>query len=55
MIMLRHLARKLRMIAARKVKGAPRWADLKKYGKRARSRRIRVHQTKHWRKGRLKR
>ena len=51
--MLRHLAKKLRLIATRK-KPAPRWADLKKFGKRARTRRIRVA-LKHWRRGRLKR
>jgi len=48
------LGKKLRLIAAHKRKDAPRWADLKKYSKRARSRRIRVHATKHWRRGRLK-
>ena len=51
---LKNLARKLRLIAARKKKAAPRWADLKKHGKRARTRRIRVHRTKHWRRSRLK-
>ena len=48
------LPKKLRLIAASKKKAAPRWADLKKYNKRARTRRIPVHQTKHWRRGRLK-
>ena len=48
------LPKKLRLIAASKKKPAPRWADLKKYGKRARSRRIAVHRTKHWRHGKLK-
>ena len=33
------LAKKLRLIAAAKKKPAPRWADLKKHGKRARTRR----------------
>lgn len=47
-------AKKKRMGAAQKRHGAPRWADLKKFGKRARSRRIKVHETKHWRTGRLK-
>ncbi|MFH0929283.1 MAG: hypothetical protein V1818_02920 [Candidatus Aenigmatarchaeota archaeon] len=47
-------AKKLRLIAASKKKPAPRWADLKKYGKRARTRRIAVQPTKHWRRGRLK-
>jgi hypothetical protein len=51
-MVLRHLAKKLRLIAARR-KAAPRWADLKKFGKRARTRRIRV-MIKHWRRGRLK-
>ncbi len=53
MIMKKSLPKKLRLIAAIK-KAAPRWADLRKYGKRARTRRIRVHTTKHWRKSRLK-
>lgn len=48
------LAKKLRLAAAGKKKPAPRWADLKKYNKRARTRRIAVHRTKHWRHGRLK-
>jgi hypothetical protein len=48
------LPKKLRLIAASKKRPAPRWADLKKYGKRARTRRIAVHRTKHWRRGRLK-
>ena len=51
---LKHPAKKKRLGAARKKKGAPRWADLKKYGKRARSRRIAVQKTKHWRRGKLK-
>ncbi len=52
---VKHLAKKLRLIAARKKKAAPRWADLKKYGKRARTRRIAVQRTKPWRRGKLKR
>jgi ribosomal protein L39E len=51
---LKFLPKKLRLIAAGKVKGAPRWCDLKKFGKRARTRRIRVARTKHWRRGKLK-
>jgi ribosomal protein L39E len=50
---IKHAAKKLRLIAAGKRHGAPRWADLKKFSKRARTRRIRVSETKHWRKGRL--
>lgn len=48
------LPKKLRLISASRKKAAPRWADLKKYNKRARTRRIAVHKTKHWRRGRLK-
>ena len=40
---IKSLARKLRLIAKSKIRVAPRWADLKKFGiKRARTRRIRV-------------
>ncbi len=43
--------KKLKLIAIRR-KGAPRWADIKKFSlKRARSRRIRII-TKNWRRGR---
>ena len=49
---LQHLARKLRLIATGKIRAAPRWADLKKFGiKRARTRRIRIDKK---RKSRLK-
>jgi ribosomal protein L39E len=48
------MGRKLRLAAAGKVRSAPRWADIKKFGlKRARTRRIRVS-TKNWRRGKLK-
>jgi len=53
--MMKHSGKKLRYIAAAKRKDAPRWADLRKFGKRARSRRIRVVAQKHWRRGRIKR
>jgi ribosomal protein L39E len=47
-------AKKLRLIAKGKVRSAPRWADIKKFGlKRARTRRIRVR-TRQWRRSRLK-
>jgi len=51
---IKRLAQKLRLIKASKTKAAPRWCDLKKYGKRARTRRIKVSRTKHWRRSRLK-
>lgn len=50
----KYLAKKLRLIKARKRKGAPRWVDLKKYFKRARTRRTPAPRKKHWRRGRLK-
>lgn len=47
--------KKKKLIKLGKSRGAPRWADIKKFGlKRARTRRIRVHEVKHWRKSKLK-
>jgi len=49
----KHPAKKGRLAAAGKIRSAPRWADIKKFGlKRARSRRIRVT-TKSWRRDKL--
>ena len=43
--------KKLRLSAKGKLRSAPRWADIKKFGlKRARTRRVRVR-TKDWRRG----
>ncbi len=43
--------KKLRLAAKAKLRSAPRWADIKKFGlKRARSKRIRIR-TKEWRRG----
>ena len=40
---IKNLARKLRLAAKKKIRIAPRWADIKKFGlKRARTRRIRA-------------
>jgi len=50
---IKYLAKKLRLIAAKKRTKVPRWADLKKYGKRARTRRI-YSVRRFWRRGRLK-
>jgi len=48
------LGKKLKMAAAGKIRSAPRWADIKKFGlKRARSRRIRVRK-RYWRRDKLK-
>jgi len=46
--------KKRRLGVAGKVRGAPRWADIKKFGlKRARTRRIKVT-TRNWRRKKLK-
>ncbi len=46
--------KKRRLGAASKVRDAPRWADIKKFGlKHARTRRIRVT-TRNWRRRKLK-
>ncbi|MEE9322990.1 MAG: hypothetical protein V3U72_00445 [Candidatus Aenigmarchaeota archaeon] len=43
--------KKSRLSAKGKLRSAPRWADIKKFGlKRARTKRIRVR-TKNWRRG----
>lgn len=45
---------KKKLAALGKLRSAPRWADIKKFGlKRARTRRVRVR-TKHWRRDNLK-
>lgn len=47
--------KKKKLIKLGKSRSAPRWADIKKFSlKRARSRRIRVNEVKHWRKSKLK-
>ena len=47
-------ARKRRLVTKGKIRTAPRWVDIKKFGlKRARTRRIRVS-VKRWRRSRLK-
>jgi hypothetical protein len=52
---IKSLSKKLKLAKIGKVKSAPRWADIKKFGlKRARSRRIRVDKVKRWRRSRLR-
>lgn len=47
--------KKIRIAARGKVRSAPRWADIRKFGlKRARTRRIRVDGLRNWRRSRLK-
>jgi len=48
------LGKKLKMASAGKVRSAPRWADIKKFGlRRARTRRIEVVK-KRWRRTKIK-
>jgi len=52
---IKHITKKIKLGKIRKIKPAPRWADIKKFGlKRARTRRIRVEKDKKWRRGRIK-
>jgi len=48
------LGKKIRTIARGKIKSAPRWADIKKFGlKRARTRRISIR-IRSWRRDKMK-
>jgi len=50
----KQLGKKIRLSAAGKKRGAPRWADIRKFGlKRARTRRIKTNKRR-WRRDRLK-
>lgn len=52
---MRFLSRKIKFIKISKIKQAPRWADIRKFGlKRARRRRIIVDKIKRWRRTRIK-
>jgi len=49
------LSKKIKLGKIGKIKTAPRWADIKKFGlKRARTRRISVDKIKRWRRSKLK-
>ena len=49
------LAKKIKLGRIGKIKNAPRWADIRKFGlKRARTRRIIVNKIKRWRRSKLK-
>jgi len=51
---IKSLSKKIKLSKIRKVKAAPRWADIRKFGlKRARRRRILVS-VKKWRRGKLR-
>ena len=49
------LVKKIKLGRIGKIKNAPRWADIRKFGlKRARTRRIIVNKIKRWRRSKLK-
>lgn len=52
---IKHITKKIKLGKIRKIKNAPRWADIRKFGlKRARTRRVRVDKVKKWRRTRLR-
>lgn len=52
---IKSLSKKVKLGKIKKIKTAPRWADIRKFGlKRARTRRIDVNKVKRWRRTRLR-
>ncbi len=52
---IKHITKKIKLAAVHKVKAAPRWVDLKKFGiKRSRTRRFFVKGIKRWRRQRVR-
>jgi len=52
---IKHISKKIKLGKIRKVRTAPRWVDIKKFGlKRARTRRVSVSKVKKWRRTRLR-
>jgi hypothetical protein len=52
---IRSLSKKIKLGKIKKIRNAPRWIDIKKYGiKRARTRRVNVDKIKRWRRIRLR-
>jgi hypothetical protein len=52
---IKHITKKIKLGKIRKIKNAPRWADIRKFGlKRARTRRISIDKVKRWRRTRLR-
>lgn len=50
-----HITKKIKLAKIGKLRNAPRWADIKKFGlKRARARRITVSKVKRWRRTRIR-
>lgn len=52
---IRSKSKKLKLAKKGKIRQAPRWADIRKFGlKRARTRRVQVDKIKRWRRSRKK-
>ncbi|MEM5802217.1 MAG: hypothetical protein QXQ18_02425 [Candidatus Aenigmatarchaeota archaeon] len=52
---VRTLSKKIKLAKISKIRNAPRWADIRKFGlKRARRRRIKVDKIKRWRRSKLR-
>ena len=52
---IKHITKKIKLGKIKKVRNAPRWADIRKFGmKRSRSRRVNVDKIKRWKRTRLK-
>jgi hypothetical protein len=52
---IKHITKKIKLGKIRKIRNAPRWADIRKFGlKRARTRRISIDKVKRWRRTRLR-
>ena len=52
---IKSVGKKIKLARIRKIKSAPRWADIRKFGmKRARRRRIQITKVQRWRRTRIK-
>ena len=52
---IKHISKKVKLVKIGKLRNAPRWVDIKKFGlKRARSRRVNVSKIKRWRRTRFR-
>jgi len=52
---IKSLTKKIKLGKIKKIRSAPRWVDIKKFGlKRARRRRVNVDKIKRWRRTRIK-
>jgi hypothetical protein len=55
MMGIKSLSKKIKLAKIGKIRVAPRWADIKKFGmKRARTRRVNVDKIKRWRRVRIR-